>query len=186
MVSGKKCVGEPKTLFQGFFTYLCSPFINCVQCRGECSIPSVRMRMCNKDQAHHQYRRSTSSVQMRVWSGMCSTGLSYHQYRGGTSSVPTRAFSTDDTHLNYGCGCAVRIRVISLVWRRVCSTVLLLAEWEVSAGIYCPQPFPYWPTEGRSMRKRLRAIYSCTDRPTGGQCGKGKGQYIPALTDQLS
>ena len=46
------------------------------------------------------------------------------------------------------------------------NNVLLLTEWEVSAGIYCPRPFPYWPTGGRSMRKRVRAIYSCTDQPT--------------------
>ena len=52
-------------------------------------------------------------------------------------------------------------------WGRVeISTIILSTEWEVGAGIYCLQPFPYWPTEERSVRERLRAIYSCTDRPS--------------------
>ena len=39
--------------------------------------------------------------------------------------------------------------------------ILLLTEWEVSAGIYCLQLFPY-----KSMWKRPRVTYSCTDRST--------------------
>ena len=40
-----------------------------------------------------------------------------------------------------------------------------LINW-VSAWIYCQQPFLYWPTEGRTVWKRLRTVHSHADRPT--------------------
>ena len=51
-----------------------------------------------------------------------------------------RTCQTDRLLANQIAGKSVRISCHLII-------MLLLTEWEASDRIYCPQPFPYWPTD---------------------------------------